>query len=66
MLFMRMDLAAVWINNDCQVVDVRHARRWRPMYLPRKPARYVLETAPEQISHFLAGDRVAFEEISLP
>jgi uncharacterized membrane protein (UPF0127 family) len=61
MLFMRMDLAAVWINSDYRVVDVQHARRWRPVYVPQHPARYVLETAPEQMQHFAVGDRLAFD-----
>lgn len=64
MLFMRMDLAVVWINNACQVVDVRLARCWRPVYLPAAPARYVLETLPEQLKNFGVGDRLEFEEES--
>jgi hypothetical protein len=32
------------------------------MYLPKKPARYVLETSPEEMEHYSVGDRLAFDE----
>ena len=56
------DLAVVWINSSKKVVDVRLARRWRPLYVPRRPARYVLEIAPERMQDFTIGDEVDFEE----
>jgi uncharacterized membrane protein (UPF0127 family) len=63
MLFMRMDLAVVWINSALRVVDVKHARRWRLVYLSRAPARYVLETSLENLDTFKIGDCCAFDEI---
>jgi uncharacterized membrane protein (UPF0127 family) len=65
MLFMWMDLTAVWISGEFQVVDVKLARAWRPAYWSQKPARYVLETSPEQMAHFSVGDCLDFEEIPL-
>lgn len=62
MLFVFFDLAVVWINEDGKVVDVRLARKWRPAYLPKKPARYVLEMAAGRLGDFQIGDRVSFEE----
>jgi hypothetical protein len=61
MLFVWIDLAVVWINNAQQVVDVRLARRWRPAYLPARPARYVLEMSAERLSDFRVGDQLRFE-----
>jgi uncharacterized membrane protein (UPF0127 family) len=61
MLFVWMDLAVVWINTALQVVDVRLARRWRPAYLPARPARYVLEISPERLDDFQVGDQLRFE-----
>jgi uncharacterized membrane protein (UPF0127 family) len=61
MLFMRMDLAAIWINAAGQVVDAQLARRWRPAYIPRRPARFVLETHPDRLSDFQIGDQITFE-----
>lgn len=63
MLAMRMDLSVVWINTAGRVVDVRLARRWRPMYLPRRPARYVLEIAAARFDDFRIGDAVRFDEV---
>ena len=62
MLFMRMDLAVVWINSQMEVVDVIIAHRWRLAYLPARPARYVLELATENLDDFKVGERVRFEE----
>jgi uncharacterized membrane protein (UPF0127 family) len=65
MLAVFMDLAIVWINTDGDVVDSRLARRWRPIYVPQKPARYVLEMTPDRLVDFKVGDKVKFEEIRL-
>lgn len=56
-----MDLTVVWINDAMQVVDVRLARRWRPLYIPRQAARFVLESAPDRLDDFHIGDEVYFE-----
>jgi uncharacterized membrane protein (UPF0127 family) len=66
MLFMRIDLAVVWINSAGEVVDVRLARRWRPAYFPRRPACYILEANTARLDDFKVGDRVRFEEVENP
>lgn len=58
MLGMAFDICAVWINTECEVVDVRLARRWRLAYIPRRPARYILETHPAHLAEFAIGDHV--------
>lgn len=63
MLGVWVDLAVVWINTSGFVVDSCLARRWRPFYLPRRPARYVLEMAPERINDFQIGDWVIIETV---
>lgn len=65
MLAVLINLAIVWINTDKDVVDSRLARRWRPIYVPQKPARYVLEMAPDRLEDFQVGDKVEFEEIHM-
>ena len=65
MLFVWIDLAVVWVNADHKIVDVRLARRWRPFYIPQKPARYVLETAAKRLPEFQVGDRLRFEETNM-
>ena len=59
MLFMRFDIAAIWIDSDMKVVDVQVARRWRLAYLPAEPARYILEAHVNQAKHFRIGDQVS-------
>jgi uncharacterized membrane protein (UPF0127 family) len=62
MMFMWMDLAVVWINKDFQVVDAVMAKRWKLAYLPKQPAKYVLEMAISNLGDFNIGDKVFFNE----
>ena len=64
MLGVWFDLAVVWINADQLIVDVCLARSWRLMYVPKRPARYVLELHAERLHDFRVGDEVFFEEVS--
>ena len=65
MLFMFIDLAVVWINAAHQVVDVKFAKRWRLMYAPQSPAKYVLELPIERLDEFKIGDQLEFDETHL-
>ncbi len=65
MLFMFIDLVVVWINTAHQVVDVKPARRWRLMYAPQSPAKYVLELPAERLTEFQIGDQLQFDETRL-
>ena len=65
MLFVWTDLAVVWMDSRLDVVDVRRAKRWRPGYVPARPARYVLELAPGRFDEFKVGDRLAIVEARL-
>jgi uncharacterized membrane protein (UPF0127 family) len=65
MLFMFLDLAVVWINADHQVVDAKFAQRWRLMYAPKTPAKYVLELTADRLDEFKIGDQLKFNEASL-
>jgi uncharacterized membrane protein (UPF0127 family) len=64
MLFMRMDLTVLWLDAAFKVVDVVLARRWRPMYIPKSPAQYVMEISPLRYSEFKIGDRLHIEASS--
>ncbi len=61
MLFMRFEIAAIWINSRFIVVDAKIAKTWRPMYAASQPARYILEAHPSRILDFHPGDKVKFE-----
>ena len=66
MFFVWIDLAVVWIDAAKRVVDVKMARRWRPFYMPRGPARYVLELNPECLNNFVVGDLLSIEPLPVP
>ncbi len=61
MMAVWIDLAVVWINAAGEVVDVKLARRWRPLYVAQRPAKYVLEMAASRLDEFKIGDRVRIE-----
>lgn len=58
MLFMRFDIAVIWMDDRFRVVDAQLARRWNLSYAPARPARYTLETRPEYLSEFHPGDQI--------
>ncbi|MGD9092001.1 MAG: DUF192 domain-containing protein [Anaerolineales bacterium] len=60
MLGVWMDLAVIWIDSSKVVVDLRLARRWHPIYIPERPARYILEVAATRLSDFHVGDQLSF------
>lgn len=62
MMFMNFDLAVAWINQQGEVVDTVLARRWRPAYIPKRPARFVLEFSAGRMGDFIVGDQVKFHE----
>jgi uncharacterized membrane protein (UPF0127 family) len=62
MLAMWIDLTVVWINAAGAVVDVRRALRWRLAYVPRRPARYVLEISEAHLEDYQIGDQIRFED----
>jgi uncharacterized membrane protein (UPF0127 family) len=61
MFFMRFDITVVWADAALRVVDVCLARRWRPAYMPRQAALYVLETHPARLNDFKIGDQLVIE-----
>ena len=62
MLGVFIDLAIIWINNSGKVVDTCLARRWRLAYVPKHPARFILEIHPDRLNDFSVGDQVYFED----
>ena len=64
MLWMKIDLAIVWINSDFKVVDVQPAYKWKSFITPKKPAKYILEFAIERLGDFQIGDHVQIKTSS--
>lgn len=63
MFFMRFPITTVWINSNLQIVDVKIAKPWRPVYLPQKPACYVLECHSSRVSDFKIGHTVQLKHV---
>ena len=62
MVFVPFNLTVVWISSSMQVVDKILAKRWRPAYFSKQPAKYVLEIHPERWGDFEIGDGVEFKD----
>jgi uncharacterized membrane protein (UPF0127 family) len=60
MLFVPFDLAVFWISSAMAIVDKAIARRWRPVYVPALPARFILEVHPALFSQYEIGENVEF------
>ena len=60
MLFVFFDLAVIWVNDAGVVVDTAVAKKWRLSYVPKAPARYVIEGHPSIIDAVQVGDHIEF------
>lgn len=60
MLFVFFPIAAIWLDQNGRVVDARLARPFRPLYVPRAPARDVLEGPPALLEQVQMGDQLRF------
>ncbi len=62
MFFVFFPIAAIWLDSNGRVVDAQLARPFRPLYVPRAPARDVLEGPPALLEQVRIGDTLHFEE----
>jgi uncharacterized membrane protein (UPF0127 family) len=62
MFFVPFDIAALWLDDNFQVVHKVLARSWRPYYASPKPVRYVLEGPPDLLDRVTIGETLRFEE----
>ncbi len=62
MLAVFFDLAVFWLDESFTVVDKKLAKQWALAYVPRRPARYVLEIHPDLLDFFDIGDTVQVED----
>jgi uncharacterized membrane protein (UPF0127 family) len=61
MLFVRFELAVIWIDSTMKVVDKIIAKPWRPAYFSKQPATFVLELHPDRWDDFNLDDTVEFD-----
>jgi uncharacterized membrane protein (UPF0127 family) len=62
MFFVPFDIAAIWLDDQFQVVHTALAKAWHLYYASPKAARYVLEASPELLQRVKIGDRLKFEK----
>ncbi len=62
MFFVFFPIAAVWLDRSGRVVDTRLARPFRPLYVPRAPARDVLEGPPALLERVQIGERILIRD----
>jgi len=62
MFFVFFPIAAIWLNRYGEIVDAQLARPFRPLYVPRAPARDVLEGPPALLEQVRIGDTLRYEE----
>ena len=62
MFFMRFDITVLWLDKNQIVVDKALAKRWRPLYIPKQPAQYVIELHRDRYDDYTIGDKIAWEE----
>jgi hypothetical protein len=60
MFFVFFPIAAIWLDRNGQVIDAQLARPFRPLYIPRAPARDVLEGTPALLEQVQIGDQIRF------
>lgn len=63
MLFVFCSIAVVWLGTDGTVVDKRLAKPFRPLYVPKAPARYFLEGPPALLDWVQVGEVLVIEEL---
>jgi uncharacterized membrane protein (UPF0127 family) len=60
MFFVFFSIAVVWLDGRGRVVDARLARPFRLLYVPRAPARDVLEGPPALLERVRVGEKLYF------
>ena len=60
MMFMNYDITVLWLDKQLVIVDKVLARRWKPIYQPKKAAQYVVELHQSKFSEFSIGDQLIF------
>ncbi len=64
MFFMAFDIAVIWLDKHCVVVDKKIAKRWRPAYAPAHKAQYYIEANTLIFDQVSVGDQLNFDEVA--
>jgi hypothetical protein len=63
MMFVKQDLTVLWLNKKMEIVDKMLAKKWSPVYVPSKPAQYILELHQSKYKEYEVGDQLIFADI---
>ncbi len=58
MMFMNYDITVLWLDKEFAIVDKVLAKKWVPMYIPKRPAQYILELHSAKYSEYSVGDKL--------
>ena len=58
MMFMNYDITVLWLDRQMVIVDKVLARKWVPIYIPKKPAKYVVELHHSKFSEYSIGEKL--------
>lgn len=58
MYFMNFDIAVVWLDKDFSVIDIKIAHKWKSILMPSRPAKYIIETHPDNLNKFHMGETI--------
>jgi len=58
MMFMNYDITVLWLDKQKVIIDKVLARKWVPIYIPKKPAQYVIELHHSKFSEYSIGDKL--------
>jgi uncharacterized membrane protein (UPF0127 family) len=61
MFFMHFDITVLWLDQNLVVVDKALARKWRPVYLPKRPAQFIIELHQDQFDRYHIGEGLYLE-----
>lgn len=64
MFFMNFDITVLWLDKDLIIVDKVLAKKWRPLYMPEKRAKYVVELHMSKFDDFEVGQQLQMRELS--
>ena len=60
-LGMRFPIAVIWLDEAGIVVDTRRAEPWRPLFMPKTPARSYIEAHAALLDRVAIGDQLIFD-----
>lgn len=58
MMFMNYDITVLWLDKQMVIIDKVLAKKWFPIYIPKKPAQYVIELHHSKFSEYSIGDKL--------